>query len=97
MILNELFRYLTFFFFFEDFQNDLGIFPLGKGFPYDKNYTPAKIVCHLKTVSLLKVHVHILNWALDQTLGQNQLMHSHSFSHSFSLHLSPIYSYCCLG
>ena len=56
-----------------------------------KNYTLGKIVCHFKNICLFKVYVQILNRALDQTLSQDQLMHSHSpFSHSFSLHLSPI-------
>ena len=98
MILNELFRYLKSFFFFKDFQDDLGISLLGKGFPYDKNYALGKIVCPLKNIRLFKVCVQILNQALDQTLSQDQLMRSHScFSHSFSLRLSPMYSYCCLG
>lgn len=38
--------YLGTYTFFKDFQDDLGISPLGKGFPYDENYMPAKIVYH---------------------------------------------------
>jgi hypothetical protein len=58
MILNELFRYITFL--CKDFE-DLGIFPLGKGFPYDENCMPAKTICHLKPVGLLKLFICILN------------------------------------
>lgn len=54
---NELFRYLIS---FEDFQEDLRIFPSFKRLPkLWWNYMPAKIVCHLNTVSLLKSLVYI--------------------------------------
>lgn len=76
--------------FFKDFQDDLGISPLRKGFPYDENYMPAKIVYHWKTVSLWKLLVSILNQALSQTLGQDQLIHSFCLSLLF---LSPSLTY----
>lgn len=66
-----------------------------KGFLYEENYMPAKIVCHLKTIVLLKLPVCILNWALDQTLGQ--LMHlQSSCSSTFSHHHSPLYLFILL-
>lgn len=68
----------TWFFFFENFQDDLGISPLGKDFPYNENYMPGKIVCHLKTVFENYLSVFWIKLWINQTVSQDQLIHSHS-------------------